>query len=335
MRRTGKSTNSRTSTTATRSTFEGNLVSVPGHARRIGIALTMQAIVMLAATPTVALPASYQPRKIEERINAASAALAGDPKFKNLSPKRRQDLAEFVSGNILFVICHEIAHAAMTQMGLPVLGRAEDAADSFATLRMIKIGSEFSNRVLAEAAKGWFLAARRDQKSGEPVVYYDEHGLDKQRAYQIVCLMVGSDKDRYKDLARETRLPPERQESCARDYGDAANSWSLLLQSHLRAPDQPRTPIEVAYGESKGKFERAAEAARSVQLLETVAENLSDTFVWPSSFTLEMQSCGGPNAQWIPSTNTLTVCYELAEDFAELYRAYGVAPAEPGKRKSK
>jgi hypothetical protein len=48
-----------------------------------------------------------------------------------------------------------------------------------------------------------------------------------------------------------------------------------------------------------------------------------------------MQSCGGPNAQWVPSTNTLTVCYELAEDFAELYRAYGVAPAEPGKRKSK
>jgi Putative metallopeptidase len=335
MRRTGKDTNSRASTTATRSTFERNLVSVPEHAWGIGIALALQAVVMSAPTPTVAQPASYQPRKIEARINAASAALAGDPKFKNLSPKHRQDLAEFVSGNILFVICHEIAHAAMTQLGLPVLGRAEDAADSFATLRMIKIGSEFSSRVLAEAARGWFLAARRDQKSGEPVVYYDEHGLDQQRAYQIVCLMVGSDKDKYKDLARETRLPPERQESCARDYGDASYSWGLLLQSHLRAPDQPRTPIEVAYGESKGKFEHAAAAARSVQLLEAVAENLSDTFAWPDRFTLEMQSCGGPNAQWVPATHTLTVCYELAEDFAELYRAYGVAPVDSGKRKSK
>ena len=61
--------------------------------------------------------------------------------------------------------------------------------------------------MLAEATKGWFLSARRDQKTGGKVVYYDEHGLDQQRAYQIVCLMVGSDKDKFKDLARETKLP--------------------------------------------------------------------------------------------------------------------------------
>jgi Putative metallopeptidase len=323
---TGKKNASRIASPATRSTFEADFITAPRLARGIGIGLFLQAVVMLPPTPTVAQTASYQPRKIEERINAAAVALAGDPKFKKLPPKRRQDLAEFVSGNILFVICHEIAHAAITQMGLPVLGRSEDAADSFATLRMIKLGTEFSSRVLAEAAKGWFLAARRDQKSGETVVYYDEHGLSQQRAYQIVCLMVGSDKDRYQDLARETRLPPDRQESCATDYGDASNSWNLLLQPHLRAPDQPKTPIDVAYGDPKGRFEHTAEAARSVRLLETVAENLSDTFVWPDRFTLEMQSCGSPNAQWDLSTRKLTVCYELAEDFAELYRAYGVSP---------
>jgi Putative metallopeptidase len=89
-------------------------------------------------------------------------------------------------------------------MGLPVLGRMEDAADSFAALRLIRVGSDFSHCVLTEAAKGWFLADRRDQKTGDNVAFYDEHGLNQQRAYEIVCLMVGSDEQKFKDLAKET-----------------------------------------------------------------------------------------------------------------------------------
>jgi Putative metallopeptidase len=46
---------------------------------------------------------------------------------------------------------------------------------------------------------------------GDKVAYYDEHWLNQQRAYQIVCLMVGSDDEKFKDLAKETKLPEERQ----------------------------------------------------------------------------------------------------------------------------
>jgi Putative metallopeptidase len=275
------------------------------------------------------------PEAFQERLDTAALALGSSPRFKDRSPQYRQRLAEFVSGNILFVLCHEVAHAAMTQMRLPVLGRAEDAADSFATLRLIRIGSAFSRRVLAEATKGWFLSARRDQETGDKVVYYDEHGLDQQRAYQIVCLMVGSDKDKFRDLAIETKLPEDRQDSCAQDYSDASYGWDLLLKPHLRSPDQPKTKIDVVYGEAKGRLESAARAARSILFLETVAQNLADTFVWPASFILEIQSCGFPNARWGLSTHKLTVCYELAADFAELYWAYGAARVDSGKRKSK
>ena len=88
----------------------------------------------------------HESEAFQERLDAAALALGSSPRFKDRSPQYRQKLAEFVSGNILFVICHEVAHAAMTQMKLPVLGRAEDAADSFATLRLIRIGSAFSRR---------------------------------------------------------------------------------------------------------------------------------------------------------------------------------------------
>ena len=303
--------------------------------RRRDILLLLLFAFMFSTERLLAQSIPYESEAFQERLDAAALALGSSPRFKDRSSQYRQKLAEFVSGNILFVICHEVAHAAMTQMRLPVLGKVEDAADSFATLRLIRIGSAFSRRVLAEATKGWFLSARRDQETGDKVVYYDEHGLDQQRAYQIVCLMVGSDKDKFKDLASETKLPEDRQDSCAQDYSDASYAWDFLLKPHLRSPDQSKTKIDVVYGEAKGRLESAARAARSILFLETVAQNLADTFVWPASFTLEMQSCGFPNARWVLSTHKLTVCYELATDFAELYRAYGAARADGGKRKSK
>jgi hypothetical protein len=69
------------------------------------------------------------PGKFQARIDAAVRALReSNPRFKNLSLKHVQALVEFVSGNMLFVLLHEMAHVSITQMGLPVLGRIEDAA---------------------------------------------------------------------------------------------------------------------------------------------------------------------------------------------------------------
>ena len=62
-----------------------------------------------------------------------------------------------------------------------------------------------------------------------------------------------------------------------------------------------------------------------------MADRAADDFSWPNSFTLEMQSCGSPNAGWDPATHKLTVCYELAGDFAELYRGYGEVRADGTK----
>jgi Putative metallopeptidase len=289
-----------------------------------------------SAPPEAAYKAELQ--EFQARIDAAALALRdSNPQLKSLSAKYLQGLAEFVSGNMLFVLLHELALASITEMRLPVLGRMEDAADSFAALRLIRIGSDFSNRVLTEAAKGWFLADRRDQKTGVKVAYYDEHGLNQQRAYQIVCLMVGSDDEKFKHLAKETKLPEERQDSCAGDYSNATYSWDLVLKPHRRAPDQPKTEIDMVYGLAEGRAAIAQHVARDIRLLQTVAEHVANDFVWPTPFLLEMQSCGFPDARWDLATHKLTLCYELAAEFADLYRDYGAradATADSSKRKT-
>jgi hypothetical protein len=54
--------------------------------------------------------------------------------------------------------------------------------------------------------------------------------------------------------------------------------------------------------------------------LEIVAERAAEEFVWRKPFTLELQSCGKPGANWNLMSHRLIVCYEMAEEFVQLYR---------------
>jgi hypothetical protein len=302
--------------------------------RRQHILLSVLFAVMLVTAPLFAQPAPAPPGALQARIDAAALALEKNPRFKSLAPAYRQVIAEFMAGNTLFVLLHELAHAATSQMQIPALAGKEDAADSFAVTQLIKLSSGLSDRVIGESVKGWFMSEQRNRDNGDPVEYYGEHGLDQDRAYRIVCLMVGTGEDKYRHLAAATKLPKDRQDSCTGDFGAASNSWDMALKPHLRSPDQPKTKIDVVYGEAKGaKLESVGQALRSVMLLETVAERMADTYAWPAPFAIEMQSCGYSNAQWLPRARKVSLCYELAADFGDLYRGYGDRPASSEPRK--
>jgi hypothetical protein len=282
-----------------------------------------------------ASPPSASP-SFQARIEAAARALQNNPRLKNLSEQQRIDRVEFVVGNTLVLLLHEMGHVHISEMHLPVLGREEDAADTFAALRLLQIGTDFSRNSLAEAAKGWFLNDRRDQQTGEKPLFYDEHNLSQQRAYQIVCLMVGSDPVKFKGLADETKMPETRQKTCKRDYAKALAAWDSVLMPHRRGSGPSGARINVVYGDGMGRFDALAELFRSTRFLETVAARAEADYVWPSPFTLEMQTCGHSGADWDDETRTVTMCYESAFDFAELYRAYVQPPLAPaGQKKTK
>jgi hypothetical protein len=266
-------------------------------------------------------------QQIQARISEVARNLQNHPRLKKLTQQQRENVVEFVVGNMLFVTLHEFGHAAVAEFKLPVLGREEDAADEFAILRMLRAGTAFSHRVLTEATKGWFFSARRDRHDGEPLAYYDEHGLDEQRAYQIVCLMVGHDPNRMVDLANEMKLPDARRESCKKDFETASSSWTAVLMPYQRAVGQPMVKIETIYGNGQGDLAFFAQGFRTLRLLETVAERTADGFAWPAPFILEMKSCGFINARWVNETHRLTLCYELAADFAELNRDFNQVAA--------
>jgi Putative metallopeptidase len=270
------------------------------------------------------------------RIRELARALANTPLLKGRSLQEREKHVEFVYANMIFVAIHELGHAVISEMDLPVLGQEEDAADQFGIFTGLNVvANEYSLRVLVNASRGWFLSARRDRKAGEPLDYYGRHGLDEQRAYHIVCLMVGSDPVKFKAVADEAKLPESRRPSCVWDYEAATRSWQRLLDGpHRRAPDQPKTQIEVIYGDAKGILGIFAQSFRTIRYLERFAEHVSERYVWPAPFTMEMRSCGEPGARWTIPTRRLHICYELGLEFARLYREHG-AERKLAKRKGK
>jgi Putative metallopeptidase len=136
-------------------------------------------VLLLGATSARSQTPPAQTPAPGTKMDDAVHELSSDPRLKNMPQPQQRDLIEFVTGNMLFVGFHELGHAVIQELGLPVLGRQEDAADSFATLALLKLGTNFSLNMLVQAARGWFLMARRDRKEGDALQFYDEHGLDK------------------------------------------------------------------------------------------------------------------------------------------------------------
>jgi hypothetical protein len=298
---------------------------------RAAVGLLIAACSATAAAATAAPPPIT---RIEERINEAVQARANDPHFKGMTEKQRRERIEFVAGNVLFAMAHEVGHMLISELGLAVLGREEDAADSFAVINHLNMNYAFSHRVLTQSARGWFLSDRRNAKENIPMPLYDEHALDAQRAYNIVCLMVGSNPESFRELATSTRMPEERQRTCRTDYNNAAWSWKQALAPHWRKPDQPRIAIAVDYAKSD-KYPVFARGFRRILMLEEVAEHLSDRFFLRRPIGLEMRECGEPGAHWNPSTRKITICYELCRDFERLYARYAAQERSATKTKNR
>jgi hypothetical protein len=301
-------------------------------------ALALALFVLFAIQAAIAQsepgPQTARSAELEKRVMDIVQMFESDPRYnRGRPPQQVKDSVEFVIGNVLFVLAHETGHALISVFDLPVLGREEDAADTFATLLVLKVASSFTDRVVVNAARGWFLSDQLDRKEGSPPPFYDEHGLDLQRAYNIVCLLVGGDPGKFMALANEVKLPKKRQETCHFDFSNASSSWEQVLKPHLRKPEDPKTNIEVNYAPTS-KYADVPAVGRKLQILETVAEWLSEDFVWKTPISLEMQQCGDEvGTRWLPSEKKIIVCYEMVREFIQLHRQFGQLALVPGPMK--
>lgn len=127
----------------------------------------------------------------------------------------------------LFTLFHELGHALIDVLELPITGREEDAADEFAAIMLLWSEQE-------EAALSGAQQFSVDAAEWEAAPYWGEHGTDMQRYYNIACYVYGSDSDRWSHLITNETLPQERADLCEEDYWRKSNSWTKLLNPYLK-----------------------------------------------------------------------------------------------------
>jgi Putative metallopeptidase len=231
-----------------------------------------------------------------------------------LTDEEYDRLIRFMLGNSMFILYHEVGHMLISEYDIPVLGREEDAADKLASIVLLDQNDEAADLALSDSADGWYWT---DEMSGnviEDSAFWGEHGLDLQRSYQIVCLMVGSNEEKFKDVADDYGLPADRQERCVGEYADTYNSWLAVLEPHMRAAGDPVSNITVAYLEPESENSKfARDVVKDNELLETVADEVNKTFKLEDGITIEALSCGEENAYWTADDRKATLCYELVD----------------------
>jgi hypothetical protein len=214
--------------------------------------------------------------------------------------------------NIILIMHHEIGHALIDQFALPVIGQEEDAVDAFATLMVLETYDE-PGPILLDSAAMWFAFDRIFKADGGEHAYYDEHDLDIQRAYRILCIAHGYDPESYAGEARKRAIPDERLETCEYDAALALESWDALLADALRDSDRPQGMVTVDLAPSRD-YDDLRLVLEDSGILADIGEWIDIQYDWPNPVTLEAAECGEVNAFYDPEEVKVTLCYEMMDE---------------------
>jgi hypothetical protein len=235
-----------------------------------------------------------------------------------LSERQMRRAEEFAANNSLFFLYHEVGHLLIDQLSLPVLGKEEDAADNMATYVLLRQKTRAADRILTDSAYGWLLSGDEYNATLEKSDFYDAHALDHQRAYQIVCLMVGSSRERFGKVADDYEIDKERQESCRYDYLTVERSMEALL-----GPEQGKnhtgSEVEIHYAPVySGEYKLAADVFERSGIFEDVAAEIQTNYGLPNKVAFNARACGEPNAYYDDQSIEVIFCYELFQDLLRL-----------------
>jgi hypothetical protein len=234
-----------------------------------------------------------------------------------MGKKAEEAAHRFAVNNALFVLYHEVGHLLIDQLRLPVLGREEDAADNIATWIMLRAGTRESHAALADAAYGWQLSGQAYTTEFRNDDFYSSHSLDQQRAFQIVCHMVGQDNRAFRVIASAYGIARPRQESCAWDWALVDRSMRDLIRSHVGFKGTAGE-IDIRYEDVTGRLREPARIFRESGIFERVAGEIRLNYPLRRNVSFNAKRCGESNAFYDPESIEIIFCYELMEEYIDL-----------------
>lgn len=221
----------------------------------------------------------------------------------------------FIAANVLWVFYHEMGHALIHQMDLPVLGKEEDAADHLAILLSDSLWDEDHADIINSYASSafWLFGETAEEKAP----WWDEHSTDQQRHFAVACLYYGGAPEDRDYVLEAVGLPEERAELCIFEREQVEHAWGTVLD-------------ELSSGKfsKKMSFKNEAEAENESGTAQFVAsvlaeevENLNKDFSFEHEITVKFLPCGEENAFYNPEEYEVHICTEYSDLIDRLYKS--------------
>jgi hypothetical protein len=141
-------------------------------------------------------------------------------------------IQQAIRGAVQFLVLHELGHAFIDIHRISVTGRKEDVADQYAAIWILeaqkhhpelKYKPEMLDGLLFGAI---FLFAELAEGELSEEAYRNEHGMSKQRYYNLKCWAYGSDSIRYYRFKQDLQ---DRAPRCKDEYEEALDSFKKLF----------------------------------------------------------------------------------------------------------
>ena len=129
-----------------------------------------------------------------------------------------------------FTFLHEMGHAIVDKLKIPITGKEENAVDELAMVILMSDTSDATYYAAIEGAMQFYTDALDEDLKDFP--YYDVHAPSIERYYDMLAIIVGgspASADDYVGEGDKFKLHPDRAEHAQADYEKKLANWKKLL----------------------------------------------------------------------------------------------------------
>ncbi|PSL20178.1 DUF4344 domain-containing metallopeptidase [Shimia abyssi] len=239
---------------------------------------------------------------------AMAYALATPARAEVEFDKTPDEVLGYVESNLLGIFYHELGHALIDILGLPIFGQEEDAAD---VLSVFLIDAFYEEDTAVQLAYDTAFGFLGEAENTGDVAFWDVHGPDLQRYYNLVCIFYGANPDERDDVAQDLGLPQDRAEYCPDEYEQAADSWGRALDEVTHPKGGKSIQMHDVDVVSDG-------GQLTLDLISDEIAALNMEFRLPETLRVSVIPCEEANAFYDPQYAEIVMCTEFADWLVEI-----------------
>jgi len=263
-------------------------------------------------------------RMVSAGLLAASLGLSGGS-----ASAASQDTGEAL-GAMRAIFYHELGHALIDVLDLPLVGVEEDVVDEFSAMMLILQGQSDNRHIesLFSVARYWYLSGNT---TAELRHYWDTHGVSVKRGFGIICLLHGSDPGRYYKVMEQLGIPQHRARRCEQEFAEKRENWLKILGPHFRgnAPAERQDAFQPLYLPAESQEAKGVAGIwRQTRFVESLTSEVGQIFPLPRPVPVIAKECGMANAFW--DGRAITLCYELHAELEDSFQMSRTGGSDDG-----